>query len=144
MLKVVLDTNVFVSSLLVRQGPPAKVLEAWRGRQYLLAISPAIIAEIEATLRYPRIRHKYAITDDDVSGVRDLLEQHALLVPGDLDVSGAIPDDPGDEKVLACAAEAGADLIVSGDHHLLTLGDYRGIPVISVREFLKRLDSAAA
>lgn len=144
MLKVVLDTNVFVSSLLVRQGLPARLLNAWRERRYLLAISPAIIAEIEATLCYPRIRRKYAITDEDLSHLRVLLERDALLVPGDLDVSGAIPDDPADEKVLACAIEAGADLIVSGDHHLLALGDYRGIRVISVREFLERLDSAAA
>ena len=52
MLKVVLDTNVFVSSLLVKTGLPAQVLDTWRERSYLLIISPAIIAEIRATLSY--------------------------------------------------------------------------------------------
>ena len=49
MLTVVLDTNVFVSSLLVKEGPPAQVLDAWRERAFLLVVSPAIIAEVQAT-----------------------------------------------------------------------------------------------
>jgi len=138
-LKVVLDTNVFVSSLLVRSGSPAQVLDAWRERQYLLVISPAIIAEIRATLSYPRIRRKYAVTDEDVEQLIALLEQDALLVPGDAAVAGSIPQDPVDEMVLACAIDAQADLIVSGDHHLLDLGTYRSIPILTVRRFLERL-----
>lgn len=62
MLRVVLDTNVFVSSLLVKEGLPAQVLNAWRERQYLLVISPPLIAEIQAVLKYPRIRRKYNLT----------------------------------------------------------------------------------
>ena len=142
MLKVVLDTNVFVSSLLVRQGLPARVLDAWRERRYLLVISPAILSEIESTLRYPRIRRKYAVTDDDLTGLRTLLERDALLVPGNLSLAGALPDDPTDEKVLACAVEAAADLIVSGDRHLLDLGAYQDIPVLTARAFLERLADA--
>jgi len=138
-LKVVLDTNVFVSSLLVRSGSPAQVLDAWRERQYLLVISPAIVAEIRATLSYPRIRRKYAVTDEDVEQLIALLEQDALLVPGDAAVAGSIPQDPVDEMVLACAIDAQADLIVSGDHHLLDLGTYRSIPILTVRRFLERL-----
>ena len=139
MLKVVLDTNVFVSSLLVRAGLPALVLDAWRERRYLLIASPAMIAEIRATLSYPHIRRKYAITDDDVEQLVTLLGQDALLVPGGADVTGSIPRDPTDEKVLACAVEARADLIVSGDRHLLDLGAYRSIPILTVRQFLERL-----
>jgi putative PIN family toxin of toxin-antitoxin system len=138
-LKVVLDTNVFVSSLLVRSGRPAQVLGAWRERQYLLVISPAIIVEIRTTLNYPRIRLKYAVADEDVEQLIALLEQDALLVPGDAGVAGSIPQDPVDEMVLACAIDAQADLIVSGDHHLLDLGTYRSIPILTVRQFLERL-----
>jgi putative PIN family toxin of toxin-antitoxin system len=139
MLKVVFDTNVFVSSLLVKEGRPARVLDAWRDQQYLLVISPAIIAEIQTTLNYPRIRRKYAITDEEVEGLCSLLEQDALLVPGDAQVTGAIPEDPADERVLACAVEARADFIVSGDHHLLNLETYQGIPILTIRAFLERL-----
>ncbi len=139
MLRVVLDTNVFVSSLLVKEGLPAQVLNAWRERWYLLVISPALIAEIQAVLNYPRIRRKYPLTDDDITQLVTLLEQDALLVPGDTDTTGSVPDDPKDEMVLACALDGQADLIVSGDRHLLDLGEYQGIPILTAREFLERL-----
>lgn len=141
MLRVVLDTNVFVSSLLVKAGLPSQVLDAWRARRYLLVVSPAIIAEVQATLRYPRIRRKYGITDQDVAELVSLLEQDALLVPGDADVSGAVPDDQDDEIILACALDGQADFIVSGDRHVLGLGAYEGIPVLTVRGFLAHLES---
>jgi putative PIN family toxin of toxin-antitoxin system len=143
-LKVVLDTNVFVSSLLVKAGLPAQVLDAWRARRYLLIISPVIIAEVRATLEYPRIRLKYAISDGDVEALITLLERDALLVPGDADLAGAVPGDPADEMVLACAVQAKADLIVSGDRHLLDLGAYRSTPVLTARQFLERLEAASS
>ena len=81
MLRIVLDTNTFVSSLLVQHGLPAEAVDAWRERRYVLATSPAVISEIRSTLRYPRIRRKYAITDDDVDRLVALLERDALVVP---------------------------------------------------------------
>lgn len=140
MLKVVLDTNVFVSSLLVKTGLPAQVLDTWRERSYLLIISPAIIAEIRATLSYSRIRRKYAITDEDVEQLVTLLESDALLVPGEANVTGSIPKDPADEMILACAIDAKADVIVSGDRHLLRLGSYRSVLILTARQFLERLE----
>jgi len=142
MLRVVLDTNQFVSSVLVKQGLPAQVLDAWRRHEFLLITSPSIIAEIRSTLSYPRIRRKYPITDDDVDRLVTLLEQDALVVSGEIDASGAVPADPADDMVLACAIEGQADLIVSGDRHLLDLGEYQGIPIVTAREFLERLQTA--
>jgi len=139
MLRLVLDTNQFVSGLLVRQGLPAQVLDAWQRREFLLITSPPIIAEIRSTLNCPRIRRKYLLTDDDVERLVTLLKQDALVVPGEIDVAGAIPADPTDDMVLACAIEGRADLIVSSDHHLLNLSEYQGIPIVTAREFLERL-----
>jgi putative PIN family toxin of toxin-antitoxin system len=141
MLRIVLDTNQFVSSVLVRHGLPAQVLDAWQQRQFILIVSPAIMAEIRSTLNYPRIRLKYPITEGDVEGLVALLTHDAVVVPGAVNLSGVIPDDPDDERVLACAVEGGADLIVSGDRHLRELGEYQGIPIISARELLERLAS---
>jgi len=142
MLRVVLDTNQFVSSVLVRQGLPAQVFDAWRRREFLLVTLPFIIAEIRSTLSYPRIRRKYPLTDDDVDRLVALLEQDALVVPGEIDAIGTIPADPADDRVLACAVEGQADLIVSGDRHLLDLGEYQGISIVTVREFWERLQTA--
>jgi len=139
MLRVVLDTNVFVSSLLVKVGVPAQMMNAWRDRRYVLVISPAIIAEMRSTLNYPRIRRKYSITDEDIEGLIVLVQHDALLVPGEADVTGAIPADPTDEKILACALVGRVDLIVSGNLHLLDLVHYEGIPILNARQFLERL-----
>ena len=139
MLKAVLDTNVLVSSLLVKVGLPAGVVDAWRQRQYVLVTSPDLIAEVRATLNYPRLRRKYLFTGEDVEQMTSLLEQDALVVPGQAEVTGVIPDDPADEKVLACAVDAQADVIVSGDAHLLALGEHQGILILTAREFLERL-----
>jgi putative PIN family toxin of toxin-antitoxin system len=102
--------------------------------------SPAIIAGVRAVLRYPRIRNKYAITDEDVEGLVALLEGEAVVVPGEVEVENVIPEGPADKGVLACAVEAGADGIVSGDRHLLDLGEYRGIRILTVREFLEEME----
>lgn len=139
MLRVVLDTNVFVSSLLNKTGAPARLMDAWRAGEYLLVISPPIQAEIKAVLEFPRIKEKYALTGHDIRQVFDLLEKHAILVPGSSNVGNAIPQDPTDRIFLSCALDAGADVIVSGDRHLLNLKVFEGIPIVPVVQFLDRL-----
>jgi len=139
MLRVVLDTNIIVSSVLSKAGIPAQVMDAWREMGFALVISPAIVAEVRATLNYPRIRKKYALTDGEIDELTQLFELHALWVESETDVSGSRLVDDKDQMFLAAAIEAKVDLIVSGDHHLLELRTYAGIPIITVREFLERL-----
>ena len=139
MLRVVLDANQFVSSLLVKVGLPAQALDAWRAGAYQLIVSPAILVEVEHTLGYERIQRKYAVTPLDVQRLTQELVNSALVVAGLVDVAGAVPEDPDDEIVLACAVDGDANLIISGDRHLLDLGSYRNIPILTVRAFLERL-----
>jgi hypothetical protein len=139
MLRVVLDTNVFVSSLLSAQGLPAQVLNAWREGKYMLVISPPIIAEIVAVLESPRISNKYSIRPDDIEGLVDLLETDTIIVPGQAVVAGAVSQDPRDEIFLACAVDSNADCIVSGDRHLLDMEVYKDIPILTVKEFAEKL-----
>lgn len=136
MLKVVLDTNQFVSSLLVKTGQPAQLIELWKNRAFVLITSAEILSEIRQTLSYSRIRKKYPITDKDIDALIALLRSEAVLVPGHISVS-VIKEDPEDDKILACAIEGGSDYIVSGDHHLKRLGSYEGIPIVTVRHFLE-------
>jgi uncharacterized protein len=60
-------------------------------------------------------------------------------VPGVTDVGDAIPEDPSDHIFLSCAIEGSADMIVSGDHHLLNLKKFKGIPIMPVNEFIDLL-----
>jgi putative PIN family toxin of toxin-antitoxin system len=136
-LNVVLDTSVYISSLLKKQGVPAQVLDAWRAQLFELITSPAIVEEIRTTMTYSRIRKRYPlITDEDIQALLDLLTTKAILVPGVADVRDAAVRDPKDEIILACVAESGADVLVSSDQDLLVLGNFRGTPIVSVREFL--------
>ena len=141
MLRVVLDTNVFVSSVLSVHGLPAQVLNAWRKGRYMLVTSPAIIAEIVAVLEFPRICKKYLIRQEDIEQIVDLLKTDTILVPGRAAVKGSGVQDPKDEMFLACAVDAKADCRVSGDSHLLDLRTYRDIPILTVKEFAEKLET---
>ncbi len=140
MQRVVIDTNLFVSSLLNRRGAPAQVIDAWRQRKFILVISEGIIAEIHRVLSSSNIKQKYAISDQDIDEVLTLLTRETIYVTELEDVSGAIPNDPQDEIFLACALTGQADFILSGDKHLLGIQEYRGIPIITARQFLEKLD----
>ena len=140
MLKVVLDTNIFVSSLLSKAGRPAMVIDAWRASRYLLVTSPSIISEIKRVVEAPSIRKKYGLGRDPIARLILLLEKDTIVVPGLSTVAGAIPKDPTDEMFLSAALDAKADLIVSGDRHLLDLGEYKGVPILTVRQFLELLE----
>ncbi len=142
LVRAVLDTNVYVSGTILSRGVPYQVLEAWRQNEFILATSEAILAEIERVLRYPRIRRRYSVTAQDVTRLMDSLRADALVVPGEVEVSRT-SDDPDDTKFLACALEAQAECIVTGDPHLLSLGSYHGIAILTPREFLEQLQSSS-
>jgi putative PIN family toxin of toxin-antitoxin system len=138
LLCVVLDTNIYVSGVILSRGTPFEILEAWRKQAYILVASEAIIAEIERVLRYPRIRDRYHITDADNVRLIASLRADALIVP-DSNTANGICSDPDDDKFLACAATAQADYIVTGDPDLLILGQYEKTVILKPHEFLNRL-----
>jgi putative PIN family toxin of toxin-antitoxin system len=140
MLRVVLDTNVFISSLLSAQGLPAQVLHAWREGKYMLVASPSIIAEIVGILESPRISKKYSIRPADIDGLVDLLETDTIIVHGPAVVAGTVSQDPRDEIFLVCAVDSNADCIVSGDRHLIDIKTYKDIPILTVKEFAEKLE----
>ena len=139
MLRVVIDTNVFVSGLLSRTGASVQVLDAWRRRKFLLITSVDIIYEVRAVLTESILPQKYKLSDKDVGDLIALLERDALIVPGQADVHGALMEDPEDEMFLASALDGQADFIVSGDHHLLDLVEYHRIPILTIQQFLDEL-----
>ena len=67
MLKVVLDTNIFVSSLLSKAGRPAMVIDSWRAGNYLLVISHPIISEIKRVVEAPNF---FPFLGQSFSGIR--------------------------------------------------------------------------
>lgn len=135
MLKAVIDVNLFVSAVISKKGNPAKLLQLWRDRAFLTVISEQMIEEFERVLRYPRVRNKYNLKDEDIGLAVGAIRKFAIVLP-DLIKLDVIKEDPDDNKVLACALAAQADYIVSGDSHLLDLGVFENIPIVTVKYFI--------
>ena len=143
MIRVVFDTNVFVSALLTPHSPPGRLLElALQGKMRLL-ISPQLLEEIERVLDYPKVKKVLQlrkISHREIDEAVAKILRVAVLTPGKMTVS-VIADDPADDKILAGAVEGQANFIITGDHHLLDLNIYQGIRIMSPTEFLKVLES---
>jgi uncharacterized protein len=134
-MKVVLDANLFVSAAIEPRGQPAQVLNAWRGGRFDVLTNEDMVTEIAEVLRRPRIRRRHGWTDEQIADFLNMLREVAVVMAGELALT-IIAEDPDDDAYLACAVEGEADYIVSGDDHLRQLGSYRGIPILSARQFL--------
>lgn len=129
-MRVTFDTNVLVSAFLFPGGPPEDVLRlALEGHLELITSRP-LLAELSRVLM-EKFSWDPARAEDAVGQVA----RHGIVVrPSQrLDV---IEDDPADNRVLEAAAE-GADVIVSGDRHLLQLGEWRGIRILRPAHLLE-------
>ncbi len=133
-LRIVLDTNVYVSATL-SSGKPYRVLRAVEKGDAELYISPFIFDEIEDVLG----RDKIPFDDERVERFVDNIISISTVVSPD-DVPGAIENDPSDNRILACATEAEADYVVSGDSHLLKLGEYEEIDIMEPAEFVRKME----
>ena len=140
MLRAVLDANVFVSAAIHPAGPPGRITERFlRSETFSLVLSPGIVEEVLRALTYPKVR-RYVRRDLDAALWFEDLVVLAELVPGDALVSG-VSTDPDDNKYLAAAVEGRATFVVTGDPHLLAVGQYEGIRIVSPRTFLDLLGS---
>lgn len=139
MLKVVLDTNQFISGLIQPKGPSAQLFHAWRKSFYILITCREIIREFEQAIQYPHIIKKYKLPKKEIESTINLIQNESVVLHDIPDIN-VIKEDPDDNMVLACALEAKAQYIVSGDKHLLDLGKYQDTKIITARDFLKILD----
>ena len=132
-MRIVCDTNVLVSGILFG-GPPREVLLlASRGR-VTNCISGDILSEVEKVL----LRPKFKIMPEQVSGIlmlfRDTFE---VVVP--VRRFKVVLSDPDDDRILEAAVAAEAETIVSGDRHLLSIGSWGGIRIVSPGDLLREL-----
>ena len=139
MLRVVLDTNVIVSSVISKKGAPFLLIDGWHESHFALIASESIIQEVQRVLSTPKVKDTFHLTDARINRFVKALRKDSILVSGKSNVQGIIPDDPSDEMFLAAALDANADVIVSGDKHLLNLGKFKNIPILTPRQFLDLL-----
>ncbi|MEF8836195.1 MAG: putative toxin-antitoxin system toxin component, PIN family [Candidatus Thermoplasmatota archaeon] len=128
-MRVVLDTNVLISAFFW-DGNERQVVFECRTKTYQSVSSPAIIEELNDVLS-----EKFEVPDNKITNyIQDILFfSEIVFTEGDLDV---IKEDPDDNYILETAVEGGADLIITGDNHLLQLGNYNNIKIKNSSDFL--------
>ncbi|HWL94170.1 MAG TPA: putative toxin-antitoxin system toxin component, PIN family [Phycisphaerae bacterium] len=135
-MRLVLDTNILVSALLWK-GPPHALLQYGRVGRATLFTSADLLAELDEVLARPKMSKRLRLARvrgiDLVHGIAAIC---TMVEPASIPL--AVIDDPDDDSVLACAVATNAEIIVSGDDHLLQLREYEGIPVSTAVEALNR------
>lgn len=135
-MRVVLDTNVLVSALIVKVGKPAQIMK-YVGH-FESMTSEEILQETRTTLYRRRIRQRYLITAEDIESYIGALHAASSIVQPSITVH-AVESDPDDDKFLALAQETRADYIVSGDPDLVELVEFAGILILTPARFLEIL-----
>ncbi len=127
-----MDTNVVVSSFF--GGKPKEIVDRWQEGQFVLCVTDEIVRE------YTEVLARFAGMTEAASGffARLSRREHVLWVDPAKSLH-PVSADPSDDKFLECALAAEADLIVSGDRHLLALGEFRGVPILDPAQALPLL-----
>jgi putative PIN family toxin of toxin-antitoxin system len=141
-MRIVLDANVLVSGLLSPKGPPGQILDAWLSKRFDLFLSETIFDELRRVMHYPHIQER--LSPGQSNRLLAALIRNTLWVEGNLELD-VLKRDPSDNPYLACAVEAGADYLVSGNAlHFEEAGEiFRGVKIVSPRQFLDILKSTA-
>lgn len=128
-MRVVLDTNIYISALHFKSGIPRLLLQEAISQKFQLLISKEILAEIRGVLSV-----KFLYEDSKLDLLENLLLEICKLTEPRRRIR-FVKKDPDDDKIIECAFAGEADLIVSGDKHLLELKKYGKIKIITAKEF---------
>jgi len=132
--RVVFDTNVWVS-ILFNKVLAKDILPLIRKKRIDIFISEELLKELARVLTYPKIESILTKAQLDPKIVLTSILESVTYVRAEEAVR-EVEEDPADNRVLECALSANADFVVSGDRHLLNLGEYKGIKILKARKFL--------
>ena len=135
MSRIVCDTNVLLSGF-ATNGPPRRVLERIDGGRDTAFTSRELLVEFDRVLRYPRVEallRKASVPREEM--LRWVAARFTIVLPKSLG-NVVVAEDPSDDRVLACALASGADVIVSGDAHLLEIKNWRGVRILKAADYI--------
>jgi len=133
-MRVVADTNVLVSAI-VFGGPPGRPIELAAEGHLQLVLSSPLIEELREVLR-----RKFDFSEAAAYQAEVLLRRISIVVEPQRELA-IITEDPEDNRVLEAAVAGNAEIVISGDHHLLELETFGPIPIMHPRELLKKIVS---
>ena len=132
MLKVVIDTNVFISSFF--GGIPREIINFWKSGKITLCLSQAIIEEYIDVLNRLGLKNKNEIQKLTRLFAESYNSVFTIATPN-LDI---VKDDPDDNKFIECAVALDSKIIISGDKHLRSIKKYIDIHIMSPKEFVDK------
>ncbi len=136
-IKVVIDTNVFISALLFG-GNALEIIRLFLKGDIEVYLSPFIIEEVTRILR-----EKFLWEEAKIEKILELIRSKTKEVYPQVKVS-IIKSKDEDNRILECALESKVDYLISGDkRHILPLKEFKGIRIVSVSEFLDKYQGTA-
>jgi putative PIN family toxin of toxin-antitoxin system len=137
MIRAVLDTNIIVSALITKKlSPPEIIFRAFIAQRFILVTSGLILNEVEEVLNRGYLAEVHGWKPAQVRSRVETMAQLSLVVP-DAPLLEPASLDPDDDMFLAAALLGRVQYVVSGDKkHLLNMGSYQGIPIITARQFV--------
>ena len=131
-MKIVLDTNVFVSGIFW-VGAPYQILNAWHNHKISIAVTPEILEEYTRVANILQKKHQKI----DITSLMDLVTRYTEVYQP-VSLPEKISCDPDDDKFIACALSSNAKIIISGDSDLLDVNGYNEITIITPRKFIDK------
>ncbi len=128
-MRIVLDTNVFISGIFWEGNFCSQIIDKWKGGEFQLVSSPKLIEELVETLR----SFKISMPEEMIQEWKNLIIETSVMVDPIVAVK-AVKDDPEDDKFIEAAVYGEADFIVSQDKHLLKLKEYNKIKILKPEE----------
>jgi uncharacterized protein len=133
-MKVVIDTNIFVSSFF--GGNPRRIIDLWKTEKITLCLSKEILDE------YIEVLQKIGLQDEDELGELLSLFKRGfnMLFTTKTPKVKVVKNDPDDDKFIECAVALKAEVIVTGDKAIEAVGEYMGIKILTPQRFLKSFE----
>lgn len=131
MIKVLPDTNIIISSVFWK-GNPYEIIRRGILGEYRLVTSAEILDEV-----VDKLRNKFQFPEESIQELIDILMNYCHIV--DVTSKFDVVRDKKDNKIVECAFDGKADYIVTGDPDLLELKEFRGIKIVTAREFLNEI-----
>lgn len=132
MIKVVLDNNVLISALFWK-GAPYRIFKKVLEGAILNFTSPEILKELKQ-----KLLEKFKLPPEKVKEFLEIIIFNSQIVYPRKKLN-VIKKDPADNKIIECALEAKVSFVISGDNHLLEIKEYKGIKIISPKNFLSQI-----
>jgi len=133
-MRIVLDTNVFISGIFWEGNFCSQIIDKWKRGEFQLLSSPNLIEELVKTLR----SFKISMPEELIEEWKKIIIKNSIMVYPIVTIK-AVNDDPEDNKFVEVAVYGEADYIVSQDKHLLKLKEFKNTKIATPVEFLKKI-----